>query len=162
MGADGCIRGGLACLKSDPSVRCVVIASFKGHTPGDMQAANYGMSSPAGYRKALRLMRLAERFGLPVITLVDTCGALPSFSAERDGQSEAIATNLTTMAGLRVPIVTIVAGEGGSGGAAKASGEDQKPSAADAAELKRSKQNMDSAILDSLSILNLSAHWVFR
>ncbi len=117
MGADGCIRGGLACLKSDPSVRCVVIASFKGHTPGDMQAANYGMSSPAGYRKALRLMRIAERFGLPVITLVDTCGALPSFSAERDGQSEAIATNLTTMAGLRVPIVTIVAGEGGSGGA---------------------------------------------
>ena len=117
VGADGCIRGGLACLKSDPSVRCVVIASFKGHTPGDMQAANYGMSSPAGYRKALRLMRIAERFGLPVITLVDTCGALPSFSAERDGQSEAIATNLTTMAGLRVPIVTIVAGEGGSGGA---------------------------------------------
>eukprot|EP00946_MAST-07B_sp_MAST-7B-sp1_P004555 g4555.t1 len=117
VGSDGCIRGGLACLKSDPSVRCVVIASFKGHTPGDMQAANYGMSSPAGYRKALRLMRIAERFGLPVITLVDTCGALPSFSAERDGQSEAIATNLTTMAGLRVPIVTIVAGEGGSGGA---------------------------------------------
>ena len=75
------------------------------------------MSSPAGYRKALRLMNIAERFGLPVITLVDTCGALPSFSAERDGQSEAIATNLTTMAGLTVPIITVVAGEGGSGGA---------------------------------------------
>jgi acyl-CoA carboxylase subunit beta len=89
VGGDGCIRGGLGALGS---LRCVVIASFKGHTPGDMQAANYGMSSPAGYRKALRLMRLAERFELPVVTLVDTCGALPSFTAERDGQSEAIAT----------------------------------------------------------------------
>ena len=121
VGGDGCIRGGLAILDNPSSptgkTRCVVIASFKGHTPGDMQAANYGMSSPAGYRKALRFMNMAERFGLPVITLVDTCGALPSFEAERDGQSEAIATNLTTMAGLTVPIITVVAGEGGSGGA---------------------------------------------
>jgi acetyl-CoA carboxylase carboxyl transferase alpha subunit len=116
VGGDGCIRGGLAIIKGTTK-RCVVVASFKGHTPSDMQAANYGMSSPAGYRKALRLMNIAERFGLPVITLVDTCGALPSFDAERDGQSEAIATNLTTMAGLSVPIITIVAGEGGSGGA---------------------------------------------
>jgi len=114
VGDDGCIRGGLALLGSK---RVVVVASFKGHTPSTMQAANYGMSSPHGYRKALRLMNLAETFGLPVVTLVDTCGALPSFNAERDGQSEAIATNLTTMAGLKVPIVTIIAGEGGSGGA---------------------------------------------
>ena len=114
VGDDGCIRGGLALLGSK---RVVVVASFKGHTPSTMQAANYGMSSPHGYRKALRLMKLAETFGLPVVTLVDTCGALPSFNAERDGQSEAIATNLTTMAGLKVPIVTIIAGEGGSGGA---------------------------------------------
>ena len=118
VGGDGCIRGGLGSFGGEgDSTRCVVIASFKGHTPGDMQAANYGMSSPAGYRKALRLMRLAERFELPVVTLVDTCGALPSFDAERDGQSEAIATNLTTMASLKVPIITVIAGEGGSGGA---------------------------------------------
>ena len=115
VGDDGCIRGGLARLDGD--CRAVVIASFKGHTPSAMQAANYGMSSPHGYRKALRLMKLAETFGLPVITLVDTCGALPNFEAESNGQSEAIATNLTTMAGLTVPIVTIIVGEGGSGGA---------------------------------------------
>jgi acetyl-CoA carboxylase alpha subunit len=82
-----------------------------------MQDANYGMGSPHGYRTALRLMRLAERFGLPVVTLVDTVGAWPTFECERDGQSEAIATNLTIMAGLTVPIVTILVGEGGSGGA---------------------------------------------
>jgi acetyl-CoA carboxylase carboxyl transferase alpha subunit len=82
-----------------------------------MQASNYGMSSPHGYRSASRLMQLAERFNLPVITLVDTVGAWPTFECERDGQSEAIATNLSTMAGLRVPIVTLLIGEGGSGGA---------------------------------------------
>ena len=114
VGNDGCIRGGLALLGR---IRTVVIASFKGHTPSTMKSANYGMATPHGYRKALKLMKLAETFNLPVITLVDTCGALPSFDAERDGQSEAIATNLTTMAGLKVPIVTIIAGEGGSGGA---------------------------------------------
>jgi acetyl-CoA carboxylase alpha subunit len=82
-----------------------------------MEASNYGMPAPAGYRTALRLMRLAERFHLPLVTLVDTCGAWPSFEAERDGQSEAIATNLTVMAGLKTPIVTLIVGEGGSGGA---------------------------------------------
>eukprot|EP00903_Cladosiphon_okamuranus_P009747 g9267.t1 len=111
---DCCLKGGLARIGG---LAVLVIGTVKGHTPGDMQAANYGMPSPAGYRTALRLFQLAERFGLPVVTLVDTCGAWPSFEAERDGQSEAIATNLTVMAGLKVPIVTLIMGEGGSGGA---------------------------------------------
>ena len=114
---DRCIRGGLATLKSNPAFRCVVIANFKGHNPNEMKEANYGMGTPHGYRKAKRLMELAERHNIPVVTLVDTCGAKPDFACERDGQSEAIATNLTLMAGLRVPIVTIICGEGGSGGA---------------------------------------------
>ena len=97
--------------------RCVVVGCYKGHTQGDFQAANYGMPSPAGYRKALRLFKLAETFGIPIVTLVDTPGAFPSFDAERDGQSEAIATNLVTIAGLKVPLVSLVIGEGGSGGA---------------------------------------------
>ena len=114
VGSDRCIRGGLALFEK---TRCVVIATCKGHTPSKMKEANYGMPSPAGYRKALRLMQLAERFALPVVTFVDTCGALPSFYAEEQGQSEAIATNLVAMASLKVPIVTVVLGEGGSGGA---------------------------------------------
>jgi acetyl-CoA carboxylase carboxyl transferase alpha subunit len=114
VGSDVCLRGGLARLDGKP---CVVMGTFKGHTPGDMQAANYGMPSPHGYRTALRLMQLAERFDLPILTLVDTVGAWPTFQCEGDGQSEAIATNLTTMAGLKVPIVTLLTGEGGSGGA---------------------------------------------
>ena len=73
--------------------------------------------SPAGYRTAHRLFRLAERFSLPVVTLVDTVGAWPSFAAEQAGAAEAIATNLTAMAGLETPIVSVVLGEGGSGGA---------------------------------------------
>ncbi len=76
-----------------------------------------GMPSPHGYRTALRLMQLAEKFHLPVVTLVDTVGAWPTFECEVTGQSEAIATNLTVMAGLKVPIVTVLVGEGGSGGA---------------------------------------------
>ena len=114
VGRDVCMRGGLATLSGRP---CVVIGTYKGHTPSTMQASNYGMASPHGYRTALRLMNLAETFNLPVITLVDTVGAWPTFECERDGQSEAIATNLTAMAGLRVPIVTLLIGEGGSGGA---------------------------------------------
>ena len=104
-------------MKSNSAFRCVVIANFKGHNPNEMKEANYGMGTPHGYRKAKRLMELAERHNIPVVTLVDTCGAKPDFACERDGQSEAIATNLTLMAGLRVPIVTIICGEGGSGGA---------------------------------------------
>mmetsp|Transcript_6346 Transcript_6346/g.19249 ORF Transcript_6346/g.19249 Transcript_6346/m.19249 type:complete len:1231 (+) Transcript_6346:36-3728(+) len=115
VGSDACVKGGLA--RFQDAVWCVVLGCAKGHTPGDMQKANYGMPSPAGYRTAKRLMRLAERFGLPVVTFVDTCGAWPSFPAEDAGQSEAIATNLTVMAGLKVPMVTVVLGEGGSGGA---------------------------------------------
>ena len=111
---DPCIRGGLARIGGR---RCVVLGTTKGHTPKDMQAANFGMPSPAGYRTALRLFALAERFHLPVVTLVDTVGAWPSFAAEEAGQSEAIATNLTAMASLNTPIVTLAIGEGGSGGA---------------------------------------------
>jgi acetyl-CoA carboxylase beta subunit len=114
VGRDVCIRGGVATFEG---ISCVVLGTFKGHTPQKMQDANYGMASPHGYRTALRLMRLAELFDMPVVTLVDTVGAWPTFECERDGQSEAIATNLTAMAGLKVPIVTIVVGEGGSGGA---------------------------------------------
>jgi len=114
VGYDRCIRGGIALLDNTP---CVVVATYKGHDPASLTEANYGMAEPAGYRTACRLFRLAEHFGIPVITLVDTPGAFPSFSSEITGQPEAIATNLITMAGLRVPIVTILVGEGGSGGA---------------------------------------------
>lgn len=114
LGSDVCLRGGVGYFEGRA---CMVIGTTKGHTPQKMQEANYGMASPHGYRMALRLMQLAERFGLPVLTLVDTVGAWPTFECERDGQSEAIATNLTAMASLRVPIVTLVIGEGGSGGA---------------------------------------------
>ena len=115
VGRDACIRGGLASFQG--AAQCVVIATFKGHSPGAMQDSNFGMASPHGYRTALRLMDLAERFGLPVFTLIDTVGAWPTFASEASGQSEAIATNLTKMAGLTVPIITLEVGEGGSGGA---------------------------------------------
>ncbi len=78
---------------------------------------NFGMSQPAGYRKALRLMHLAEKFNIPVITFIDTPGAYPGMDAEEKGQSEAIARNLQVMAGLKVPLISIIIGEGGSGGA---------------------------------------------
>lgn len=117
VGRDACIRGGIASFEGLDNHPCVVIGTYKGHTPHDMQDTNYGMASPHGYRTALRLMQMAERFGLPVVTLVDTVGAWPTFECERDGQSEAIATNLSAMSGLRVPIVTLLVGEGGSGGA---------------------------------------------
>ncbi|EGB12997.1 hypothetical protein AURANDRAFT_52076 [Aureococcus anophagefferens] len=115
VGRDACLSGGLATFRGGPPV--VVLGCRKGHSAAELAAHNYGMPSPAGYRTALKLFRLAERFGLPVVTFVDTCGAWPSFEAEGAGQSEAIATNLTAMAGLAVPIITVVLGEGGSGGA---------------------------------------------
>ena len=114
VGRDCCIRGGLALFEGKA---CIVLGTYKGHTPQTMQEANYGMASPHGYRTALRLMRMAEHFKIPVITLVDTVGAWPTFECENDGQSEAIATNLTAMSSLTVPIVPIFLGEGGSGGA---------------------------------------------
>jgi len=114
-GLDKCLRCGLATLRSGRNV--VIMKCCKGHTPTEREKHNHAMPTPAGYRTALRFFDLAERFNLPVITLVDTVGAWPSFAAETAGQSEAIATNLTKMAALKVPIVTVVVGEGGSGGA---------------------------------------------
>ena len=95
----------------------IVIGPQKGKTLKERMLRNFGMPNPEGYRKALRLMRLAEKFNKPVITLIDTPGAYPGIGAEERGQSEAIARNLFTMASLRVPIVSVVIGEGGSGGA---------------------------------------------
>ncbi len=94
-----------------------VIGHQKGRDTKEKIARNFGMSRPEGYRKALRLMKLAEKFRIPIITLVDTPGAYPGIDAEERGQAEAIARNLREMASLEVPIVTVVIGEGGSGGA---------------------------------------------
>jgi acetyl-CoA carboxylase carboxyl transferase subunit alpha len=95
----------------------MVIGHQKGRDTKDKLFRNFGMPRPEGYRKALRLMRLAEKFGIPVMTFVDTPGAYPGVGAEERGQSEAIGRNLYVMAELRVPIVVTVIGEGGSGGA---------------------------------------------
>jgi len=95
----------------------VVIGHQKGRDTKERVRRNYGMPKPEGYRKALRLMQLAERFSLPIVTLIDTPGAYPGVGSEERNQSGAIAENLFAMAGLRVPIVTAVIGEGGSGGA---------------------------------------------
>jgi acetyl-CoA carboxylase carboxyl transferase subunit alpha len=111
---DTALIGGLARLEGRP---VVVMGHQKGRDTKQRVFRNYGMPRPEGYRKALRLMRLAERFDLPVITFVDTPGAYPGVGAEERGQSEAIARNLFAMAELKVPIVTLVIGEGGSGGA---------------------------------------------
>jgi len=114
-GLDKCLRCGLATLKSGRSI--IVMKCQKGHTHAEREAFNHAMPTPAGYRTALRFFATAERFGLPVLSLVDTVGAWPSFEAEIAGQSEAIATNLLAMAGLKVPMITLVVAEGGSGGA---------------------------------------------
>jgi acetyl-CoA carboxylase carboxyl transferase subunit alpha len=111
---DESLVGGLARLEGQP---IVVIGHQKGRDTTERVRRNYGMAKPEGYRKALRLMRLAEKFHLPIVTLIDTPGAYPGVGAEERGQSEAIARNLLVMAGLRTPIVSIVIGEGGSGGA---------------------------------------------
>jgi acetyl-CoA carboxylase carboxyl transferase subunit alpha len=111
---DQAIVGGLARIDGRP---IMVIGHQKGRDTKERVRRNYGMPKPEGYRKALRLMRLAERFGLPLITLIDTPGAHPGVGAEERGQSEAIARNLFEMSVLSVPIVTLVTGEGGSGGA---------------------------------------------
>ncbi len=114
FGDDLAIVGGLARLNG----RAVMfIGHQKGRDTKDRVRRNYGMPKPEGYRKALRLMRLAERFGLPLITFIDTPGAYPGVGSEERGQSEAIARNLFEMSLLRIPIVSVVIGEGGSGGA---------------------------------------------
>lgn len=96
---------------------CVLIGHQKGHSTSEMMERNFGMPEPDGYRKGMRLMRYAEKFRLPVITLVDTAGAYPGLGAEERGQSNAIAESIMLMSRLKVPLVTVVTGEGGSGGA---------------------------------------------
>src|SRR6188768_1978652 len=114
FGDDMAIVGGMARLDGTP---VMVIGQQKGRDTKERVRRNYGMPKPEGYRKALRLMRTAERFDLPIVTLIDTPGAYPGVSSEERGQSEAIARNLFEMAGFKVPIVSVVIGEGGSGGA---------------------------------------------
>jgi len=111
---DAAIVGGLGRINGRP---VMIIGHQKGRNTKDKVRRNFGMPRPEGYRKALRLMKMAERFGLPVLTLIDTPGAYPGVGAEERGQSEAIARNLLEMAELKVPIVCTVIGEGGSGGA---------------------------------------------
>ena len=111
---DASIVGGLARFGGEP---CMIIGHQKGRDTKEKILRNFGMPKPEGYRKALRLMKLAEKFDLPVFTFVDTPGAYPGVGAEERGQSEAIGRNLYVMAELRVPIITTVIGEGGSGGA---------------------------------------------
>ncbi|RKN40589.1 acetyl-CoA carboxylase carboxyltransferase subunit alpha [Micromonospora endolithica] len=115
LGADcPAVVGGFARLDGRP---VLVVGHQKGHTTGELVTRNFGMASPAGHRKALRLMRLAARLGLPVVTLVDTPGADPGVRAEEQGQAAAIAENILAMTVLPTPVVTVVTGEGGSGGA---------------------------------------------
>lgn len=111
---DPAMVGGMAVLESLP---VMVIGQQKGRNTKERLYRNYGMPKPEGYRKAIRLMELAERFNRPIVTFVDTPGAYPGIGAEERGQAEAIAYNLRTMAQLRVPIIVTVLGEGGSGGA---------------------------------------------
>lgn len=98
-------------------IEVAVVGQQKGRDTKQRQLRNFGMPKPEGYRKALRVMRMAEKFGRPIITFIDTPGAYPGIDAEERGQAEAIAFNLREMAGLRVPIIVVVVGEGGSGGA---------------------------------------------
>ena len=116
------IVGGLARFNGRA---CMVIGHQKGRDTKERAARNFGMARPEGYRKALRLMKLAEKFGLPVFTFVDTPGAYPGIGAEERGQSEAIGRNIFEMAQLEVPIIPTIIGEGGSGGALAISVADQ-------------------------------------
>jgi acetyl-CoA carboxylase carboxyl transferase subunit alpha len=114
-------------FRDDPAIVCgvarfqdrpvVVIAHQKGRDVRERQARNFGMPKPDGYRKALRVMKMAEKFGRPIFTLIDTPGAYPGIDAEERGQAEAIAVNLREMSRLKVPIIVTITGEGGSGGA---------------------------------------------
>ncbi|KYN82319.1 acetyl-CoA carboxylase subunit alpha [Vibrio cidicii] len=111
---DKAIVAGMARLEGRP---VMIIGHQKGRETKEKVKRNFGMPKPEGYRKALRLMKMAERFNMPIITFIDTAGAYPGVGAEERGQSEAIATNLKEMAGLTVPVICNVVGEGGSGGA---------------------------------------------
>ncbi len=111
---DPALVGGVARLEGRP---VVILGHQKGRDTKDNVARNFGMASPGGYRKAMRLMRHADRFSMPIITFIDTPGAFPGFEAEEMGQGEAIAYNLREMFGLQVPIICTIIGEGGSGGA---------------------------------------------
>ena len=111
---DGSIIGGIGLFNQQP---VTIIGHLKGKTLEDNLKCNFGMSSPEGYRKAMRLMKQAEKFARPVICLVDTPGAFCGLEAEERGQGEAIARNIYEMSGLKVPVVSIIIGEGGSGGA---------------------------------------------
>lgn len=111
---DKAIVGGIARLDGRP---VMVIGHQKGRTVKEKVKRNFGMPAPEGYRKALRLMQMAERFNMPIITFIDTPGAYPGIGAEERGQSEAIARNLREMSTLKVPVICTVIGEGGSGGA---------------------------------------------
>ena len=111
---DAAIVGGVARLEGRP---VMVIGHQKGRDTKERVRRNYGMPKPEGYRKALRLMKLAERYAMPLVTLIDTPGAYPGVGSEERNQSEAIARNLYEMAGLTIPVVSCVIGEGGSGGA---------------------------------------------
>ncbi len=113
-GDDPAIVTGFARLGS---IKCLVVGHQKGRSTREKLACHFGCAHPEGYRKALSKMRLAEKFGLPIVTFVDTPGAFPGLGAEQRGQAEAIAVNLREMSRLKTPIVTVVIGEGGSGGA---------------------------------------------
>lgn len=113
-GDDRAIIGGFAEIGGE---RIMLIGQNKGKNTPEQLERNFGMAKPEGYRKALRLMKLAQRFNLPVVTIIDTPGAFPGLEAEERGQAESIARNITEMAMLEVPVLTVVIGEGGSGGA---------------------------------------------
>jgi acetyl-CoA carboxylase carboxyl transferase subunit alpha len=114
FGDDPAIVAGLGMCNGSP---LAVVGHQRGHTTAERVQRNFGMANPEGYRKAVRVFRLAERLGIPILTLVDTQGAYPGVGAEERGQAEAIAHTMRTMTRLRVPIVSVVIGEGGSGGA---------------------------------------------
>ena len=111
---DKAIIGGFARIGKQP---IMLIGQYKGKDTEEQIYRNFGMGRPEGYRKALRLMRLAERFNIPVVTIIDTPGAFPGMHAEERGQAESIAKNITEMSSLTLPVVCVVIGEGGSGGA---------------------------------------------
>lgn len=114
MGDDKAMVGGLGKVSGKTMM---FIGHQKGRNTKERQVRNFGMANPAGYRKALRLMKLAEKFNKPIVTLIDTPGAYPGLEAEENGQSEAIAHNIQAMFALRVPVICIIIGEGASGGA---------------------------------------------